>query len=90
MAVNLQKGIIQEALKIGKARGKARRLAIEEERGRLKGMIESILDILSYKFGQVPQHIVDPLKELKDEIAIKSLVLRAVHCSSLNDFVADL
>ncbi|MDR1140087.1 MAG: hypothetical protein LBL62_00240 [Planctomycetaceae bacterium] len=74
MATTIQKGIIQEGIEIGE----------------LKGKINTILDILRDKFGQVPQYIVDSLNQRTDTIALTSLTVRAVKCSSLNDFVADL
>ncbi|MDR1052909.1 MAG: hypothetical protein LBL39_01935, partial [Planctomycetaceae bacterium] len=78
MVNNIQKGMIQEAIEIG------------ERRGELKGMVGSILYILSNRFGVVPQYIVDSLNKRNDVIAMKSLVFHATSCSSLDDFAADL
>ncbi|MDR1270691.1 MAG: Rpn family recombination-promoting nuclease/putative transposase [Planctomycetaceae bacterium] len=78
MATTIQKGIIQEGIEIG------------EVRGELKGKINTILDILRNKFGQVPQYIVDSLNQRTDLIALTSLTVHAVTCSSLDDFATDL
>jgi hypothetical protein len=77
---------IQEALEIGEKRGEARGIEI----GELKGNVDAILNILSNRFGRVPQYIIDSLNERKDVIALTSLVVHAANCSSLDDFVADL
>jgi hypothetical protein len=82
MATTIQKGILQEGIEIGKVRGK-----IE---GKIEGKIDTILDILRDKFGQVPQYIVDSLNQRTDLIALTSLTVHAVTCSSLDDFAADL
>ncbi|MDR2705102.1 MAG: hypothetical protein LBC02_04915, partial [Planctomycetaceae bacterium] len=74
----IKKGMIQEALEIG------------ESIGELKGRINAILDILTDKFGKVPQNIVDSLNQRTDPIALMSLNVHAVNCSSLDDFAADL
>jgi hypothetical protein len=74
MTTTIKKGMIQEALEIGE----------------LKGRINAILDILTDKFGKVPQNIVDSLNQRTDPIALMSLNVHAVNCSSLDDFAADL
>ncbi|MDR1052538.1 MAG: Rpn family recombination-promoting nuclease/putative transposase, partial [Planctomycetaceae bacterium] len=74
MVNNMQKGMIQEALEIGEARGEARGIGIGEargieigeKRGELKGKIELILDVLGKRFGRVPQYIIDSLNERHD------------------------
>ncbi|MDR1290787.1 MAG: hypothetical protein LBK06_06265 [Planctomycetaceae bacterium] len=90
MVNNIQKGVIQEALEIGEARGEARGIEIGEKHGKLQGKVELILDILSDRFGWVPQYIVDSLNERNDVIAMESLAFHASSCSSLDDFAADL
>jgi hypothetical protein len=74
MTTTIKKGMIQEALEIGE----------------LKGRINMILDILTNRFGKVPQDIVDSLNRRTDTIALMSLAIHAVKCSSLDDFAADL
>jgi hypothetical protein len=74
MVTTIKKGIIQEGIEIGE----------------LKGRINDILDILNDKFGHVPQNIVDSLNQRTDAIALKSLIIHAANCSSLDDFTADL
>jgi hypothetical protein len=86
MVNNIQKGLIQETLEIGEARGEKRGLEI----GELRGKVNALLDILSDRFGRVPQYIIDSLNGRKDVIALKSLVVHAANCSSLDDFAADL
>ncbi|MDR1140422.1 MAG: hypothetical protein LBL62_01930 [Planctomycetaceae bacterium] len=81
---------IQEALERGERRGIEIGEARGEKRGELKGKVDAILNILSNRFGQVPQYIIDSLNERKDVIALTSLVVHAANCSSLNDFAADL
>jgi hypothetical protein len=82
MVTAIKKGIIQEGIEIGEARGIAR--------GELKGRVNSILAILNDKFGRVPKYIVNSLNQRTDPIALKSLVIHAANCSSLDEFVADL
>jgi hypothetical protein len=82
METTIKKGFIQEAIEIGEARGIAK--------GRASGKLETILDILNDRFGQVPEDIVDALNQRTDEIALRSLAVHAANCSSLDDFAADL
>ncbi|MDR2755271.1 MAG: Rpn family recombination-promoting nuclease/putative transposase [Planctomycetaceae bacterium] len=86
MATTIKKGIVQEGIEIGEARGETRGKAI----GQLEGCVNMILDILSDRFGKVPKNIVDSLNQRTDLIALKSLVIHAVSCSSLDEFAADL
>ncbi|MDR2117279.1 MAG: Rpn family recombination-promoting nuclease/putative transposase [Planctomycetaceae bacterium] len=98
MATTIKKGIVQEGIEIGEARGEARGIALGEvrgvalgeARGELKGCVNMILGILSDRFGKVPKSIVNALKQRTDVVALKSLVVHAVNCSSLDDFAADL
>jgi predicted transposase YdaD len=94
MQTTIKKGFIQEAFENGEAIGEARGEARGETRGksigRLEGRVNTILDILSDKFGQVPNDIVDALNQRTDEIALRSLAVHAANCLSLDDFSADL
>jgi hypothetical protein len=94
MVTAIKKGIIQEGIEIGEARGiaigEARGEVRGEVRGELKGKVNSILAILNDKFGRVPKYIVNSLNQRTDPIALKSLVIHAANCSSLDEFVADL
>ncbi|MDR0703716.1 MAG: hypothetical protein LBF88_01880, partial [Planctomycetaceae bacterium] len=78
MQTTIKQGFIQEAFESGEAKGK------------LEGRVNTILDLLSDKFGQVPKNIVDALNQRTDEIALRSLAVHAANCSSLDDFAADL
>ncbi|MDR0705073.1 MAG: hypothetical protein LBF88_08800 [Planctomycetaceae bacterium] len=78
MQTAIKKGFIQEAIEIGRVSGK------------LEGCVNTILDILNDKFGQVPKDIADALNQRTDEIALRSLAVHAANCSSLDDFAADL
>ncbi|MDR1140312.1 MAG: hypothetical protein LBL62_01375, partial [Planctomycetaceae bacterium] len=88
----------RRGIEIGEARGieigEARGIGIGEARGieigELRGKVNAILDILSNRFGRVPQYIIDSLNKRNDVIALKSLVVHAANCSSLDDFAADL
>ncbi|MDR1485447.1 MAG: hypothetical protein LBT09_11570 [Planctomycetaceae bacterium] len=82
MQTTIKKGFMQEAFENGEAIGEAR--------GELKGRIKTIIDILSDKFVRVPNDIVDVLNQRTDEVALRSLAVHAVNCSSLDDFSADL
>jgi predicted transposase YdaD len=82
METIIKKGFIQEAFERGEASGEAR--------GRTSSKLETILDILNDRFGQVPRDIVDALNQRTDEIALRSLAVHAANCSSLDDFAADL
>ncbi|MDR2115539.1 MAG: hypothetical protein LBP87_04080, partial [Planctomycetaceae bacterium] len=90
MATTIKKGIVQEGIEIGEARGEVRGKAIGEARGKLEGQIDAILGILNNRFGKVPQDIVDSLNQRTDAIALMSLVVHAADCSSLDDFTAAL
>jgi hypothetical protein len=98
MQTTIKKGFMQEAFESGEARGKLigrsegrleGRLEGRSE-GRLEGRVNTILDILIDKFGRVPNDIIDALDQRTDEIALRSLAVHAVNCSSLDDFAADL
>ncbi|MDR1924669.1 MAG: hypothetical protein LBQ66_09855 [Planctomycetaceae bacterium] len=56
--------------------------------GIIEGRIAGIVDILSHKFGQVPQHIVDSLHQQTNLATLNSLLLQATKCTSLDEFVA--
>ncbi|MDR0335967.1 MAG: hypothetical protein LBI18_02650, partial [Planctomycetaceae bacterium] len=86
METTIKKGFIQEAMEIGEAKGEAR----GEAKGKLIGRVNTIIDILNDKFGQVPNDIVDALHRRTDEVALRSLAVHAANCSSLDDFAADL
>ncbi|MDR2756270.1 MAG: Rpn family recombination-promoting nuclease/putative transposase [Planctomycetaceae bacterium] len=106
MATTIKKGIVQEGIEIGEARGETRGITIGEARGitigetrgitigetrgELKGYVNAILKILNNKFGKVPQDIVDSLNQRTDTIALMSLIVHASNCSSLDDFAAEL
>ncbi|MDR1925087.1 MAG: hypothetical protein LBQ66_12015 [Planctomycetaceae bacterium] len=70
----------------GETRGIVKGIAEGETRGRVKG----VLDILSDKFGQIPQHVVDSLNQQTDLAVLKSLLVQAARCTSLDEFVAGL
>jgi hypothetical protein len=78
MATTTKKGIIQEGIEIGEARGE------------LEARVNDILVILRKKFTRVPSSIVKSLNQRTDAIALKSLLILAATCSSLDEFVAEL
>jgi hypothetical protein len=59
-------------------------------KGKAEGRAEGVLDILSDKFGQIPQHVVDSLNQQTDLAVLKSLLIQAARCTSLEEFVAGL
>jgi predicted transposase/invertase (TIGR01784 family) len=61
-----------------------------EIKGKAEGKAEGIVDILSYKFGQVPQHIVDSLHKQTNLTTLNSLLIQATKCTSLDEFVDGL
>ncbi|MDR2705621.1 MAG: hypothetical protein LBC02_07565 [Planctomycetaceae bacterium] len=90
METTIKKGFIQEAFESGEARGIVKGIAKGRASGKLEGRVNTILDLLSDKFGQVPEDIVDALNQRTDEIALRSLAVHAANCLSLDDFAADL
>ncbi|MDR0704004.1 MAG: Rpn family recombination-promoting nuclease/putative transposase [Planctomycetaceae bacterium] len=86
MATTIKKGIIQEGIEIGEARGKAIGKAI----GELEARVNDILVILRKKFTRVPPSIVKSLTQRTDAVALTSLLILAATCSSLDEFIAEL
>ncbi|MDR2117511.1 MAG: hypothetical protein LBP87_14135 [Planctomycetaceae bacterium] len=78
MATTIKKGILQEGIEIGEARGE------------LQARVSGILAILRKRFVRVPRYIVNSLNQRTDAVALKSLLILAATCSSLDEFVAEL
>ena len=76
MAETIQKGIIQEGIEIGEARGEVR------------GRIKTLLAVLNGKFKSVPKHVTDDIEKMTDPIALDSLAVLASTCTSIHD-IAD-
>ena len=75
MAETIQKGIIQEGIEIGEARGK------------VAGKVETLLAVLYAKFKSVPKHVTDDIGKMTDPIALDSLAALASTCTSIDDIV---
>ncbi|MDR2171236.1 MAG: hypothetical protein LBP59_13920 [Planctomycetaceae bacterium] len=92
--MTLQKGIIREGYDIGfaegKMLGKTEGIAEGETRGELKARINDTLDILRNRFGNVPQYLVEALHERTDTIAMRSLIITAATCKTLDEFESEL
>ena len=58
--------------------------------GRAEGRIEDIISLLGDRFGQVPPSFVVSLNGVKDFAFLKSLLIKASRCSSLEEFEASL
>ncbi|MDR2117512.1 MAG: Rpn family recombination-promoting nuclease/putative transposase [Planctomycetaceae bacterium] len=82
MATTIKKGILQEGIEIGEARGKVI--------GKLQAQVNGILAILRKRFVRVPRYIVNSLNQRTDAVALESLLILAATCSSLDEFVAEL
>jgi hypothetical protein len=78
MAEAIQKGIFQEGIEIGEARGK-----IE---GKIEEKVNDILTLLQINFGEVPETISDELSNRTDLVALQSLFVLAAQCKSLDVF----
>ena len=74
MAETIQKGIIQEGIEIGEARGEVR------------GKINAIQKLLRIRFKHVPDQVADELNSRTDLIALESLFEVAYQCQSLDEF----
>ena len=74
MAETIQKGIVEQCMEKAVARIK----------------IEDILAILEDRYKQVPSEIRESLNEMSDPIALKSLLVHAASCKSLEDFADSL
>jgi flagellar biosynthesis/type III secretory pathway protein FliH len=81
---------IAEGIAEGKAEGIAEGKAEGIAEGKAEGRAEGVLDILSDKFGQIPQHVVDSLNQQTDLAVLKSLLIQAARCTSLDEFAAGL
>ncbi len=77
-------------VEIWMAEGEAKGIAEGEVRGELKGQIEAILAILGDKFRKVPASIGESLNKRTDLTAMKSLVVLAATCKSLDEFAKAL
>ncbi len=65
----------------------AQKLMLEgKTEGKIEGKKETILDVLEARFGRVPKTIRDTVNSYIDEIALKSLVVLASTCKSLDEF----
>ena len=71
MAETIQRGIFQEGVEIGEAKGV------------VKGEIRAILRL---RFGEVPQEIREVIQSMTDLIALQSLAAHAESCKSLDEF----
>ncbi|MGL6194955.1 MAG: Rpn family recombination-promoting nuclease/putative transposase [Thermoguttaceae bacterium] len=58
----------------------------ERREGELKGQVEAILAFLEGRFGSVPKLICESLNKRTDLTAMKSLVVLAATCKSLDEF----
>jgi predicted transposase YdaD len=68
----------QELILEGETRGKVK--------GKVEGKKEAILDVLESRFGKVPKTIRDTVNSYSDLTALKSLVVFAGSCKSLDEF----
>jgi hypothetical protein len=78
MAEAIHKGIIQEGIEIGEAKGE------------LKGKVNAILTLLRDKFNPIPDEIIGELYKRTDPTALDSLNVHAAHCKSLDEFAEAL
>ncbi|MDR2170138.1 MAG: Rpn family recombination-promoting nuclease/putative transposase, partial [Planctomycetaceae bacterium] len=90
MVMTLQKGIIREGYDLGIAEGKMLGKTEGVAEGELKARINDTLDILWNRFGNVPQYLVDALHERTDTIAMRSLIITAATCKTLDEFESEL
>jgi hypothetical protein len=61
-----------------------------EIRGKVEGKKETILDVLTGRFGKVPKSISDTVKSYSDLTALQSLSVLAGSCESLDEFADGL
>ena len=67
------------------ARGFDRGLA----RGELMGKAEYVIQTLKIRLKQVPQDVQRRIKDIRDPIALNSLLVSAILCQSMEDFLRD-
>jgi flagellar biosynthesis/type III secretory pathway protein FliH len=76
----------------GKAEGKAEGMAKGEAKGmakgEAKGKAETLLEILEFRFGNVPDDVREFIKATKKVSELKRLAKRVATCKSLTEFSA--
>jgi len=75
MAEMIQKGIYQQGIETGEARGQ------------LKGKVETVLAVLYAKFKSVPQHVTDEISNMSDPTALDSLAILVSTSTSIDEII---
>jgi flagellar biosynthesis/type III secretory pathway protein FliH len=57
------------------------------QKGILQSRREDVLDVLNDRFGATEQDIADKLQAIEDPIRLKNLLHKAIHISSIKDFI---
>ena len=76
------KTAIVEGLTKGRVEGRAE----GKIEGRAEGRIEAIVSLLEDRFGQVPASLAASLSDITDFTILKSLLIKASRCTSLEEF----
>ena len=80
------KTAIVEGLAKGRAEGRAEGRTEGRVEGNVEGKIDAIVSLLEDRFGQVPASLAASLSDITDFTILKSLLIKASRCSSLEDF----
>ena len=65
----------------------AQELILEgETKGEAKGKATSVLTILRERFKKVPKGVENAIRQMRDPIALESLIVHAVHSKTLDEF----
>jgi len=82
----LQQGL-QQGVQQGLQQGVQQGLQQGFQKGILQSRREDVLDVLNDRFGATEQDIADKLQAIEDPIRLKNLLHKAIHISSIKDFI---
>jgi flagellar biosynthesis/type III secretory pathway protein FliH len=70
--------------------GKAEGLAEGETKGKAEGKAEAVLEVLQSRFKSVPKNIQSRIRSYTDLTALRSLLVSAATCQTINEFKENL
>jgi hypothetical protein len=57
-----------------------------KKEGKLEGKLNALLLVLRDRFGALPTELENRLSEIQDEVVLDSLLVRAIHVDTLDEF----
>jgi hypothetical protein len=64
--------------------------AAAKAEGKTEGMAEAVLEVLEARLGPLPAELPGRLRSLRDPVLLKRLLVSAVRCPTLDEFLRDL